>query len=98
MATYVDITGIKNQVIDFVQTLSAGSTPRLVGTTPGYALVYVQGPSAGTTERMPYCAIGGDLVEFTSGGSLTIGGVAVTTTTFSHSSDRVKIVAFKNQP
>lgn len=96
MATYVDVSGIESIVIHSVSTLSAGSTGVLVGFTPGYALVYVQGPSVSGADRLPYCAIGGDIVEFNSSGQLLIGGVAVTTTTFTSSTDRVKVVQFKN--
>ena len=94
MATYLDTSALNAIKVSASHTLTQGNTYTVL--TTGYALVYVQGPSVSGADRLPYVAADGEVVEYNTSGQLLIGGVLVTPTTFTSSTDRVKVVAFRN--
>ena len=94
MATYLDTSALNAMKISFSVTLDHGETATIM--TTGYALVYPQGPSFVGEDRLPYAAADGEVVEFSAGGQILIGGVAVATGTFTQSNDRLVVVAFRN--
>ena len=94
MATYLDTSALNAIKVSYSTTLDHGETATIL--TTGYALVYPQGASFVGEDRLPYAAADGEVVEFSSSGQILIGGVQVASSTFTHSTDRLVVVAFRN--